>query len=129
MGIHPSPQGAPIPLNRVDQEELDLGDASGALVVNALYSNSKITLTGNVTGITFANNPPNTVVTTLVLNVYQGGLGTYTFEWAGSGVLPQEGYGSIDYQPKLGIGSYTQFWLYWNKSVWTLLKVEIGTAM
>lgn len=129
MGLHPAPGGTPIPFNRVEQEENDLGVVSGALVIDMTMSNIRLTLGGNVTSVSFSNDAAADRRTTTIINVIQDATTPYTINWTGSGILPEKGKASIDYQPNTDLGSLTEYWGYWTGAEYTMNKVERGNAL
>ena len=85
-----------------------------------------ITITGNVSTITFSNEPLSSVRGTWILDMYQDATGGHTIDWVGSGVKIADDETASDMQPLSTALANTQYWLYWNGSYWTMSIKKIG---
>jgi len=112
-------------LNFYEQDPLDLGNVSGAFVLdwNTDYSWRQGTLTGNITSFSYTNFPANKNVNFRLL-FEQDGVGGHTINWAGSGVYFASGLTSTDMQPKADANSTTTYAIEWQDSKLFIAKVE-----
>jgi len=112
-------------LNFYEQDPLELGNVSGAFVLdwNTDYSWRQGTLTGNITSFSYTNFPANKNVNFRLL-FEQDGVGGHTINWAGSGVFFLNGLTSTDMQPKADANSTTTYAIEWQDSKLFIAKVE-----
>jgi len=113
--------------DRVPQAATTVAAATGAVDLDMAKSVQDITLTGNVTAITFSNEPAVGDRVSALLNVYQNATGGYTMAWTGSGVYAEDGKVAADFQPLATALALTQYWLNWTGSKWiiTLIKTSL----
>lgn len=114
--------------DRAIQAATAKGNISGAVVFDMSKSVITCTLTGDVTGVSFSNNPGASDFVTAVINVFQDATGSRTIDWAGSGVHTGEGEAAGDFQPLVTASSLTKYWLFWEGTYWTITKREISVT-
>jgi hypothetical protein len=114
--------------DRVPQEATTVASATGVVVLDMSKSVQDITLTGNVTGITFSNEPTVGDRVSALLNVYQDGTGGYGMDWTGSGVYAEDGKVAADFEPLSTANALTQYWLNWTGTKWIITLIKVSTT-
>lgn len=112
--------------DRVPQAPTTVAAATGAVQLDMVKSVQDITLTGNVTAITFTNEPAVGDRVSALLNVYQNATGGYTMAWTGSGVFGADGEVAADFEPLATALAHTQYWLNWNGNEWIIRIVKVS---
>ena len=102
--------------------------ATGAAVFDMSKNIIDIALTGNVTGVTFSNEPAAAARGSWLLNVVQDVTGGWTIDWSGSGVFVADGEVSADMQPNATASTLTQYWMYWTGFEWIMRIVKVATT-
>lgn len=116
-------------LNLYPQENLDLGNISGAFVLNwnSDYSFQSGTLTGDITSFSKANFPSDKNVY-FELEFTQGGDGSYEIDFSNSGVFFVDGVEAADMQPKQGVGETTTYSIKWQNNKLLVIKAAYSEA-
>lgn len=108
----------------IEQDATSLGDISGAVVFDMTKNFVEGTMIGDITGVSFSNNPTTNKKGTWLIRLKQDVGGSRVINWVGSGIIPEEGKTSDDYQPLITGDAYTNFWMLWNGSAWEISKDE-----
>jgi hypothetical protein len=114
--------------DRVPQAATTVASATGAIVLDMVKSVQDITLTGNVTGISFSNEPAVGDRVSALLNVYQDITGGWTMDWTGSGVYSEDGKVAADLEPIATASALTQYWLNWTGTYWVVNLIKVSAT-
>lgn len=118
-------------LDRVDQTATNKGNITGIISFDMSKSNIYATLSGDVTAISFTNEPTATDYVTSIITVTQDAVTARAMDWTASGVMPAKGVVAADLEPDQTLGAITEYWLFWagHLGYWRISKVETETTV
>jgi len=99
----------------------------GVLTIDMDNNYTSVALLANATSVSLTNGPPNiTGRGRYIIDVVQGGAGSFTINWTGSGVTIPIGLTASSFQPETGVGTLSQYLLEWagTSFVMTLTKFQ-----
>ena len=109
--------------DRAEQDFTNAGTVSGSVSFDMSKNWLVATASGNITAVSFTNNPISTKRRNVKITIIQGA-SVYTMDWTGSGVIPEVGKVAADYELQAVADSITNYWLSWNGSAWEISKDE-----
>lgn len=114
----------------IKQGATNKGNITGSISFDMTNNHIYATLTGDVTAISFTNNPSASEYKTVVITITQDAATLRSVDWTGSGVHAGVGVTASDLEVQQTLSSVTQYYLYWagHLGYWAIAKEEVDST-